>query len=250
MNICNSISVLGFPIAIDSAKDIVDKCLSFSGTCVVNTINPHSYVVQKSDQEFSEALKSSDVLLPDGSGVVFAARVLLDLEIKKIAGYDIFIEFMNRVNRDASNVFLLGSTDTVLRKMCVRASKDFSKVSTTTFSPPFKSSFSKEDVDKFASRINKSNSSVVFVGLTAPKQEKLVALLKPRCKDVVFVSIGAVFDFYAGSVKRPSAFWVRMNLEWLVRLLGEPRRLWRRNFVSTPIFLKDVLMSKALQRKS
>jgi N-acetylglucosaminyldiphosphoundecaprenol N-acetyl-beta-D-mannosaminyltransferase len=85
---------------------------------------------------------------------------------------------------------------------------------------------------------------VLFVGMTAPKQEKWVDANKHRLKVKNIASIGAVFDFYAGNVKRSSPFWISLGLEWLPRFLKEPRRLARRNLISTPTFIADVLKQK------
>jgi N-acetylglucosaminyldiphosphoundecaprenol N-acetyl-beta-D-mannosaminyltransferase len=79
--------------------------------------------------------------------------------------------------------------------------------------------------------------------MTAPKQEKWVFANKDLLDATVITSIGAVFDFYAGTVKRSSPFWIKIGLEWLPRLVREPKRLWKRNFISTPLFLWDILQS-------
>ena len=80
--------------------------------------------------------------------------------------------------------------------------------------------------------------------MTAPKQEKWIYMNRDKLRAPVICAIGAAFDFYAGTVKRPGKFWIRMGLEWLPRLLREPRRLWRRNFISNPYFLLLVFSEK------
>jgi N-acetylglucosaminyldiphosphoundecaprenol N-acetyl-beta-D-mannosaminyltransferase len=92
--------------------------------------------------------------------------------------------------------------------------------------------------------VNKFSPDVLFVGMTAPKQEKWVYENRHRIKTPVICSIGAVFDFYAGTVKRPGKFWISIGLEWLPRLLREPRRLWRRTLISTPLFIWIVIIEK------
>ncbi len=92
--------------------------------------------------------------------------------------------------------------------------------------------------------INGFKPDILFVGMTAPKQEKWVYVNKEQIEAKVIVSIGAVFDFFAGTVKRSGPIWIKLGLEWLPRLVKEPRRLWKRNFVSTPLFLWDVLKAK------
>jgi N-acetylglucosaminyldiphosphoundecaprenol N-acetyl-beta-D-mannosaminyltransferase len=238
------LNVLGFDVYCGSVNYLVESALKSDLSLVINTINPHSYVEQKSDPDFSKALNESDVLIPDGSGIVFASALLLNQKIKKIAGYDLFFETMSILNDRSGKVFFLGSSDIVLQKIIAKAHKDFPNVKINVLSPPFKSSFEQSEIDIFANAINAHNPDVVFVGLTAPKQEKLICCLKPLCNPKFFSGIGAVFDFYAGTVIRPHSFWLKLHLEWLVRLIGEPKRLWKRNFVSTPLFLLEILLTK------
>jgi N-acetylglucosaminyldiphosphoundecaprenol N-acetyl-beta-D-mannosaminyltransferase len=94
------------------------------------------------------------------------------------------------------------------------------------------------------SAINNFAPDILFVGMTAPKQEKWVYLNKSQINAKIICSIGAVFDFYSGNIKRPNQFWINLGLEWLIRFLKEPRRLFNRNFISTPLFLFYVLKAK------
>lgn len=242
-------NILGFEVSTLSVSEIVTSSLINNEQLVVNTLNPHSYVEQKYDNEFKNALITSDVLIPDGSGMVLAAKFLNNTDITKVAGYDLFIEVMNQLSKTNGKVFFLGSTDIVLNKIINRARLDFPEVIVYTLSPPFKNDFDLDDIAHFSKKINDFKADVVFVGLTAPKQEKLIAKLK-EFTDVKFLSgIGAVFDFYAGTVKRPSELWLKLHLEWLVRFIGEPKRLWRRNFVSTPLFLFEIILTKLKVKK-
>jgi N-acetylglucosaminyldiphosphoundecaprenol N-acetyl-beta-D-mannosaminyltransferase len=90
--------------------------------------------------------------------------------------------------------------------------------------------------------INNAAPDVLWVGLTAPKQEKWVYTNKENIDANTIVSIGAVFDFYAGTVKRPNKIWISLGLEWFPRFLREPKRLAKRNLVSTPKFLLEIIL--------
>jgi N-acetylglucosaminyldiphosphoundecaprenol N-acetyl-beta-D-mannosaminyltransferase len=106
-----------------------------------------------------------------------------------------------------------------------------------TYSPPFKPEFSAEDNRTMIQAINDANADVLWVGLTAPKQEKWIFEHRERL-DVNFAGpIGAAFDFFVGNISRVGPFWQNMGLEWLPRLVQEPRRLWRRSLISAPRFL-------------
>ncbi len=216
--------------------------------CVINTINTHSYCVAKTDPVFAKALKEANVLLPDGFGIVLACRILFGSKIQKIAGADIHDYLLRLAEKESKSVFYLGASESTLKLIEKRVSAEFPSVRVGSFSPPFKSEFSEEDSAEMIDRINKFNADYVFVGMTAPKQEKWVYDHSSRINTQIITQIGAVFDFYAGTVKRPGAFWINLGLEWFIRLLRSPKRLMRRNLVSTPKFLFELMSLKLFKR--
>lgn len=217
---------------------------------IINTINPHSYVTAKNDQLFQEALRDSDVLLPDGSGIVLAAQKLHGIQIKKIAGTDLHLHLLHQLNTQKGKCFYMGASQTTLDKIKEKLAKEYPNITAGFYSPPFKPEFSVEENSTIVQAINDFGPDVLFIGMTAPKQEKWLHMHKDGLNVKTACSIGAVFDFYAGTIIRPSQFWIGLHLEWLPRLLKEPKRLWRRNFVSTPLFLIDLMMHKTGIKKS
>ena len=211
---------------------------------VINTLNGHSYNVAKADPEFREALRASDILLPDGISVVFGVRVLNGKKIEKIAGFDIFTYLLNKLNQEVGSCFFLGASEQTLEVIGKRLEGEYPKVSFGTFSPPYKEVFSEEENRTMRAKVNKFKPDVLFVGMTAPKQEKWVYANRRQLDAKVICSIGAVFDFYAGTTERPSQWVINMKLEWLGRLLKEPKRMWRRYLLSTPVFFIDVFLQK------
>ncbi|UJP63388.1 WecB/TagA/CpsF family glycosyltransferase [Mongoliitalea daihaiensis] len=213
---------------------------------IVNTINPHSYCVAKSDSIFRKSLLDSDYLIPDGIGIVLATKFIYGKRIKKISGFDLHKFTLEIAEKSSAKVFYLGATENTLLKIKSKVNFEYPNIQVGSFSPPFKPSFTKEENQLMLDKINSFNTDVLFVGMTAPKQEKWIQENKDKL-NVKFISgIGAVFDFYAGTVERPSKFWIDLGLEWLPRLIGEPRRLWKRNFISTPEFIFDVIKLKLL----
>ncbi len=209
-------------------------------------LNPHSYAVGLREKAFAEALCDADWLLPDGSGIVLASRWLGGCIRGRVTGWDIFQELLDRLNREGGHrVFFLGSTSETLDMIRARMAVDYPCVALAGFySPPFKPAFSAEDDDRMVSAVNEASPDVLWVGMTAPKQELWIARNRHRLQVKIAAAVGAVFDFYSGQVKRPHPFFRRHGLEWLPRLVGEPRRLWRRTAVSAPIFLWHVGRTK------
>lgn len=234
--------LLGHNIAKDYPELPMEK-----GT-IINTLNPHSYCISKKDKDFEQALRDSDVLLPDGIGIVWAARTLKKQRIPKIAGYDIFVHIMEYLNKRRGSCFFLGASEDTLALIKTRAQKEYPNVDVYTHSPPYKPEFNREESHAICGKVKASDAHVLFVGMTAPKQEKWVYQNKAELSPAIICSIGAVFDFYAGTVKRSHPFWIKLGLEWLPRFLKEPKRLAERNLVSTPKFILEVFSYKFFKK--
>ena len=223
------------------------------GKLLINTVNAHSYNVAQQDALFAEALLKGDVLLPDGASIVLACRWLHtpSLPQERIAGYDLFDYEMTVLNSAAKNeakprtVFFMGSSPEVLQRIELRAAQDYPHLNVITYSPPYKQEFTHDDNTAIINAINSANPDLLWVGMTAPKQEKWTYShwheLQINCH---VGTIGAVFDFYAGTAKRAPIWWQRHSLEWLYRLILEPRRMWRRYIIGNILFIHNILRDK------
>ena len=211
---------------------------------LISTLNAHSFNTIHNDVEFKTALNNSNVLLPDGIGVVWAMRLLTGQKLRKIAGDDLFHFQMNKLNTSSGKCFFLGSTEETLQKILEKALIDYPNVHVSNYSPPFKSKFSEEDNRIMIERINAESPDVLFVGLTAPKQEKWAFENFKKLNANHVCCIGAVFDFYAGTYKRAPKWMVRIGMEWFYRLLSNPKRMWRRYLIGNTKFIVTVLKEK------
>ena len=218
--------------------------IKIKNRCVVNTINQFSYSIAEKDDEFKQALIHSDILLPDGVGITAAVRFLSRENIKKIAGADAHIHFLKQLNRSGGKCFYLGASDNTLNLIKEKLKLEFPDITVGGYSPPYKNNFSQTDTDLMVKAVNAFQPDVLFVGMTAPKQEKWIYKNKDRLQVQVICAIGAVFDFYAGTVVRPSEFWQNLGLEWFVRMVKEPRRMYKRYLYYGPYFLSQMLRLK------
>lgn len=210
-------------------------------------INPHSYAVAAEQPAFRSALLEADWLLPDGAGIVLAARILGRPIRRRVTGSDLFDELHRAAGRSPRglSVFLLGSTEATLAKVRERLGREHPGVRVAgTYSPPFVPTFSAEEDDAMVAAVNGARADVLWVSMTAPKQELWIHRNRDRLEVRFAAAVGAVFDFYVGNVRRSHPLAQRLGLEWLPRLLREPRRLWRRTFVSAPTFLRATLREK------
>lgn len=214
------------------------------GKLLINTINAHSYNTALKDSLFAEALTKGDVLIPDGASVVMACRWLKakSQPMERIAGWDLFVHEMDRLNRKGGTCFFMGSSEKVLELIRKRAAVNYPNIKVETYSPPYKPEFSEEDNKGIIEAINKANPDLLWIGMTAPKQEKWTYTHWKELDIHCHVgNIGAVFDFFAGTVERAPLWWQEHGLEWLYRLLKEPKRMWRRYIIGNTLFLKNVV---------
>ena len=142
-------------------------------------------------------------------------------------------------------VMFMGSSQKVLDLIVKRAAEVYPHLKIVTYSPPYKPEFSDEDNKAIIEAINAVDPDLLWIGMTAPKQEKWTYShwneLNIHCH---VGTIGAVFDFFAGTVERAPMWWQRHGLEWLYRLLKEPKRMWRRYIIGNTLFLWNMLKEK------
>lgn len=239
------------------------------GKLLINTINAHSYNTALKDELFAEALVKGNVLIPDGASIVMACKFLKAKSRPKerIAGWDLFVHEMGRINdngnddgndeglgmsvegRRKKRVMFLGSSEKVLALIKERAAVDYPNVEVVTYSPPYKPEFTDEESREMVRAINEAKPDLLWIGMTAPKQEKWTYKHWGELDiDCHVGTIGAVFDFYAGTMKRAPLWWQEHSLEWLYRLLKEPKRMWKRYLVGNVLFLWNIFTLRCSER--
>ena len=226
------------------------------GKVLINTINAHSFNVAQKDELFAEALMKGDYLIPDGASIVKACRWLKakSQPIERIAGWDLFsfeMESLEKegetrtVNSERLKVMFMGSSEKVLALIRERAAVDYPHLDVLTYSPPYKPDFSDEDNAAIIKAVNDTNPDLLWIGITAPRQEKWTYAHWNEFRIHCHVgTIGAVFDFYAGTAKRAPIWWQEHSIEWLYRLIKEPNRMWKRYLIGNLLFLYHIVKEK------
>lgn len=217
------------------------------GKLLINTINAHSYNSALKDSLFAEALTKGDVLIPDGASIVMACKWLKAKSQPKerIAGWDLFVYEMERLNARGGKCFFMGSSEKVLALIKTKAAEVYPNIIVETYSPPYKPEFTDEDNRAIIDAINAAKPDLLWIGMTAPKQEKWAYKHWNELDiDCHCGTIGAVFDFFAGTVERAPVWWQEHSLEWLYRLLKEPKRMWRRYIIGNTLFLWNITKEK------
>ena len=217
------------------------------GKLLINTVNAHSYNTARKDSLFAEALTNGDVLIPDGVSIVKACKWIKAKSQPKerIAGWDLFAFEMEKLEKKGGTVMFMGSSQKVLDLIVKRAAEVYPHLKVVTYSPPYKPEFSEEDNKAIIDAINAANPDLLWIGMTAPKQEKWTYSHWKELDIHCHVgTIGAVFDFFAGTVERAPMWWQRHGLEWLYRLLKEPKRMWRRYIIGNALFLWNITLKE------
>ncbi len=232
------VETIGFKVFSD---DLAKIPLESPGCKVINTISPNSYGISTKDSEFKEALLSSDYLVLDGVYFAFASLILQGKNIKRNQGPDVFYHFMDRANESGKKVFFLGSSPQTLKLIKQKAAFLYPNIQVATYSPPFKQEFSEQDNNEMLNFINRFKPDILFVGMTCPKQEKWAIRHRERVNASLIISIGNVFDWFAGTQKAIAPIWFKLRIGWLVRIFYRPE-VFKRNIGNQMLFFWHVLL--------
>jgi N-acetylglucosaminyldiphosphoundecaprenol N-acetyl-beta-D-mannosaminyltransferase len=258
LEICMKLSehIVGVSFQSASLVRYVEECVSNldknTKPASIAFVNPHSVMTAKRDPEFADALRDCDLNAPDGVGIVIASKILGGRIRERVCGPDFFQAFCSKLNseRPGTRMFFLGATDSTLALLVERFQRDFPNLTVAgTLAPPFRPAFTPADDDAMIEAVNSSHADILWIGLGAPKQEKLAHRIRNRLNVKLIAPVGGVFDFYTGRVKLPPQWMQKAGLIWLYRFFQQPRRLLRRN-LDSPLFLIHVLGQRLRQGRA
>jgi N-acetylglucosaminyldiphosphoundecaprenol N-acetyl-beta-D-mannosaminyltransferase len=233
-------SILGVKI---SAIDMNDAC-SLVGDAVLNgqkkyiCVCPVSTIMEcMRNNQVLTSVNSADLVTPDGMPSVWIGKMLGYKNIRRVYGPELMQEICGISQKNGYKNYLYGSSSNVLSKLREKLNTRFPNLIISGIcSPPFRQ-LTKEEDDRIVEDINSSNPDIVWVGLGSPKQDLWMHEHRAKINAPVMIGVGAAFDFLAGT-KPQAPRWMRgSGLEWLFRLLNEPRRLWKRYLVDNVLFV-------------
>lgn len=198
--------------------------------------NVHSAVTARDDRRLADALAASDMVLPDGAPIAWTLRRKGFPGQTRIAGPDLMLRLCTALEGTGTGVFLFGASEHTLGRLEARLRHDFPGLDIRGALSPKFGDWPKDLEQSYIEAINRSGAGAVFVGLGCPRQEIWMARRKADIRAVT-LGVGAAFDFHAGTIERAPEWVQRLGLEWLHRLLSEPRRLWKRYLVTNTKFL-------------
>ncbi len=239
----SQVKILNVTIDNLSQAEFLEKCKNG----IVFTPNVDHLMKLQSDPDFFKVYHSATYKLCDSKVLFFVSRFLGSPIKEKISGSDLFPAFYNyHKNNENIKIFLLGARQGVAIEAQKRInSKVKRQIIVGAKSPSFGFEKDENECSKIVEIINQSGATVLAVGVGAPKQEKFIYKYKDQLPNIkIFLAIGATIDFEAGNIKRAPKWISELGLEWLYRLLAEPKRLWKRYLLHSPSFFWLILKQK------
>ncbi len=231
--------IISIDLSFGKYSDFLDAIISASKERISHFIciaNVHMLIEAAKDKEFKNIVNSSFITTPDGVPLTWALRLLYGIKQERVAGMDLFPDLLGLSQKEGVSVFFYGSTEEILERIKDRAKKEHPKLKISgSYSPPFRD-LSNEEKEKIINLINSSDTDIVFVSLGCPKQERWMYEMKEKVK-ALMIGVGGAFPVYAGVLMRAPIFMQKLGLEWLFRLIQEPKRLFKRYLLTNTLFL-------------
>lgn len=229
--------VLGVRVDAVQLSDTVEQLRRWiddreSTTRFVAVTGMHGIAESRESSDFRRVLNAADLVVPDGMPLVWVGRTKGHRLRERVCGSELMDDFC-RVSGNAYRHFFYGGAPGVAEQLAKMLHKKHGIVVAGTYSPPFRP-LTEDEQNDFAVRLEQSAPDVLWVGLSTPKQEKWMYQQRIKLRVPVMLGVGAAFDMNSGRSRRAPHWMRECGLEWLFRLLQEPRRLWRRYLISIP----------------
>ena len=236
MKVCN---ILGVNVAVTNMKEVLEylrenlKDLKGKYICVSNV---HTTVMAYEDSKYRNIQNSGIIALPDGGPLSFIQRNRGFSEAERITGPDLMEKVFEISEKYGYKHYFYGSSNETLQLMKKNLLEKYPKLKIVgMYSPPFRNVVELES-DEVIENINNSGADFCWIGLGAPKQEQWMYYHRGKIK-VLMLGVGAGFDYYAGNIKRAPKWMQKLSLEWLYRLMQDPKRLFKRYVVTNSKFI-------------
>jgi N-acetylglucosaminyldiphosphoundecaprenol N-acetyl-beta-D-mannosaminyltransferase len=204
--------------------------------------NVHGVIEGLDEATTRQAFNEAGLTVPDGVPLVWLGWLRGHAEVRRVYGPDTVLGLSEQAARHGWSCYFYGGAPGVAERLAAVLTERFPGFRVAgVHAPPFRSLTEAEDAED-VSRLNASRADVVFVGLGCPKQERWMADHRPRLTAAALLGVGAAFDFHTGRVRQAPRWMMGAGLEWLFRLIQEPRRLWRRYLVYNPRFVFHVIL--------
>jgi N-acetylglucosaminyldiphosphoundecaprenol N-acetyl-beta-D-mannosaminyltransferase len=233
-------NVLGVGVSsinMDAALQVIDGWIARRESKYVTITGVHGVMESQGDEDIRKIHNQAGMVTPDGMPLVWLGRFNKHKNVNRVYGPDLMLEIFAKSSAKGYRHYLYGGNEGVPELLKSKLEARFPGVNIVgTYSPPFRA-LSKEEDEKIVSMLSVAKPDIIWVGLSTPKQERWMAGHVDRLNVPALIGVGAAFDFHSGLIKQAPSWMQKSGLEWLFRLLTEPKRLWRRYFRNNPRFI-------------
>lgn len=246
----DSLKIYGINIdntSLDKASETIEKYLNGDQVKTIFTPNTEIVMAAKKDNDLIDLINRADLVVPDGIGLVYASRIKKKPLYERVTGFDLSMRILEIANKNGHSIYLLGGKEGIARQAGLNIKKNYPNINISGYhNGYFKGSHngnkdSEEELNMIKD-INSVKPNIIFVGLGFPKQEIWIDENKQRVKSRLIIGNGGVMDILSGNAKRAPEVFQKLGLEWLYRLINDPKRL-RRQLV-LPRFIIEVIFKK------
>jgi N-acetylglucosaminyldiphosphoundecaprenol N-acetyl-beta-D-mannosaminyltransferase len=227
MSTFKTVSVMGIEFVNTTKEQFLQQGLfpklDREEKCFIVTANPEIVMKANEDQDFRKIVQSADFVVPDGAGILMAAKHMKQPLQERIAGTDMMMDLLSYANEKGLRAYFLGASEDVNNRVVVEVNKQFPNVQIAGHHHGF---FSLDAVE-IVEDVKHANPDLIFVATGSPRQEKWISQNLDMFRKGIFIGLGGSFDVLAGEVKRAPEAWIKLNLEWLYRLIQQPFRFKR-----------------------
>jgi len=247
-------TLLGIPVSMidyDGAIAVMDELVASRRRGYVCAAPVHALMVARDDPEMREALRGSTLVVPDGMPLVWAANLLGEHLRDRVYGPELMLRYSDRCAEKGHRVWLYGGRDQgSLVQLALSMRRRHPGISIVGgYSPPFRP-LTEEEEDTIVEQINQAKPDVLWVGIGVPKQEKWMARMRERLDVPVMCGVGAAFDFHAGRISMAPSWMQDRGLEWIYRIVQEPKRLLPRYLYTNPRFVLAFARQYVAQKRA
>lgn len=237
------------PVSMDGAVRTIMRWIGDRHKTYVTVNAVHSMMDAQDDPEIKRIMNAAGMCVPDGVPLVWLLWLAGHGDTTRVFGPDLMLALCAALAGGGGAAFYYGGAPGVADRLADKMAADYPGLRTAgTYCPPFRE-LTAEEEEEVVGRINRSGADIVWVGLSSPKQERWMARFRPRIDVPVLVGVGAAFDFNTGGIDRAPRWMQKCALEWVYRLLQEPRRLWWRYARKNPLFVFYIACEKLRLRK-
>jgi len=232
------INFLNIPIDAISMQETlqrVEKAIADKNQIHHTVVNAGKVVLMQTDKELKKSVIDADIINADGKAVVWAANLLGQKLPERVSGIDLMEELVKRSFEKGYKCYFFGATEEVVTKLVNIYKKQYSENIIAGYRNGY---FEKGDEEQIAKQIAESGANMLFVAITSPRKEIFLNTYKNQLQNVNFImGVGGSFDVIAGKVKRAPLWMQNFGMEWLYRVIQEPKRMWKRYLIGNTKFI-------------